>query len=147
MDVNNATLGIIKRNEGCELKTYKDSVGVLTIGYGHTGPDVKTEQIITQDRAEELLREDVERFKVGVELLVATTPTTNNQFGAMISLAYNVGLGAFKRSTVYHAHHTGNYAAAADAFLLWDRAGGRVLTGLVRRRHEERMLYLTPDEA
>lgn len=144
--VNQATIDLIKRNEGCVLRTYRDSVGVPTIGYGHTGPDVTLGLEISQERAEELLRQDLAHFEDGVDdILADNVDTSDNQFGAMVSLAYNVGLGNFRKSSVLRDHNAGNHAAAADAFLLWDKAGGEVLTGLVRRRHEERQLYLTPD--
>lgn len=144
--VNQATIDLIKRNEGCELRAYRDSVGVLTIGYGHTGPGVTDGLEITQERAEGLLRADLALFEKGVDDAIdENADTTDNQFGAMVSLAYNVGLGNFRKSTVIREHNAGNHAGAADAFLMWDKAGGQVLTGLVRRRHEERQLYLTPD--
>jgi len=143
--VNQATIDLIKRNEGCVLHAYQDSVGVWTIGYGHTGQDVTAGMTIAQDRAEELLRADLGKFEDGVDdALAESADTTDNQFGAMVSLAFNIGLGNFGTSSVLRHHNTGDAAAAADAFLLWNKAGGEVLAGLDRRRHEERTLYLTP---
>lgn len=143
--VNQATIDLIKRNEGCVLHAYRDSVGVLTIGYGHTG-DVYPGQVITQAQAEALLRQDLQTFENGVDDVLADIDTSDNQFGAMVSLAYNVGLGNFKHSTVLRLHNAGDYSGAADAFRMWNRAGGIVLQGLTRRREEERTLYLTPDQ-
>lgn len=144
--VNQATIDLIKRNEGCELTAYRDSVGVLTIGYGHTGDDVTEGLRITQQQAEALLRQDLEKFQDGVDDLV-TGDASDNQFGAMVSLAFNIGLGNFRTSSVLRNHNAGDHQATADAFLLWNKAGGHVLPGLDRRRHEERALYLTADLA
>ena|SRR6266851_5728607 len=140
---NEAALELIKRNEGCSLRAYFDPVGVLTIGYGHTGKYVTPGQVITQEEAEDLLRLDLRHFEYGVD--DALGDATDNQFGAMVSLAYNIGLGAFRRSTVLRDHNAGKFAEAAEAFLMWNKADGKVLPGLVRRRYEERALYLTPD--
>ena len=141
--INAEALRLIMRNEGCRLAPYHDSVGVLTIGYGHTGPDIAGP--ISQEEADRLLEQDLDRFEQGVDEAIGDAPTTDNQFGAMVSLAYNVGLGNFRASSVRRLHCAGDYAAAADAFLLWNKAGGEVLEGLDRRRHEERALYLKPD--
>ena len=142
--VNQVTIDLVKRNEGCKLAAYQDSVRVWTIGYGHTGDDVAEGLQITQDQAEQLLRRDLEKFQDGVDDAVSGD-TSDNQFGAMVSLAFNIGLGHFKASTVLREHNAGNHQTAADAFLLWNKAGGRVLPGLDRRRREERDLYLQPD--
>jgi lysozyme len=142
--VNRATVELIKRNEGCRLAAYQDSVGVWTIGYGHTGDDVTEGLQISQDQAEQLLRQDLEKFQDGVDDAIAGD-TSDNQFGAMVSLAFNIGLAHFKTSTVLREHNAGHYQTAADAFLLWNKAGGRVLPGLDRRRREERDQYLQPD--
>lgn len=142
--VNKATADLIKHNEGCRLEAYQDSVGVWTIGYGHTGPDVTEGLSVTQDEAEALLRQDLEKFQDGVDAAIGAD-TSDNQYGAMVSLAFNIGLGNFCGSSVLRTHNAGDHQAAADAFLMWNKAGGRVLPGLDRRRHEERALYLTPD--
>lgn len=139
--IHEAALEIIKRNEGCELEAYRDVVGVLTIGYGHTGPDVVAGKRITQEQADALLAYDIRTFEDGVR--AASAPCPENQIGAMVSLAYNIGLGAFRGSTVLRRHNSQDFRGAADAFLMWNKAGGRELTGLTRRRHEERALYLS----
>ena len=145
--VNAETTELIKRNEGCVLTAYQDSVGVWTIGYGHTGPDVRPGLKITQENAEQLLRKDLERFEDGVSSAIGKgVCSTANEYGAMVSLAFNIGLGNFRKSTVLREHNAQNKPAAADAFLMWNKAGGKVLAGLDRRRHEERSLYLTPEE-
>lgn len=147
--VNQATIDLIKRNEGCVLHAYPDPAtggDPWTIGYGHTGADVEPGVTITQEQAEALLRKDLGKFEDGVDdALAATAETSDNQFGAMVSLAYNVGLGNFNRSSVLRYHNASRYMDAADAFLAWNKAAGRVLSGLTRRRQEERRLYLTAD--
>ena len=97
-----------------------------------------------QDQAEALLRQDLDKFQDGVDTAIGGD-TSDNQFGAMVSLTFNIGLGHFQTSTVLREHNAGNYQAAADAFLMWNKAGGQVLAGLGRRRREERDLYLQPD--
>ena len=142
MNINAAGLEIIKRNEGCELTAYRDVVGVWTIGYGDTGPDVHRGLTITQEEAEQRLVDRLTReFEPGVLAAIGGAPTTDNQFSAMVSLAYNIGVGAFAGSTVARKHTEGDHQAAAEAFALWNKSGGRVLCGLVRRREEEADLY------
>lgn len=141
---NAAGLEIIKRNEGLRLDAYPDPAtggDPWTIGYGHTG-QVHEGMTISQAQADAYLAEDLDKFESGVNDLIEQA--TDNQFSAMVSLAYNVGLGNFEKSSVLKYHNAGDYAAAADAFLLWNKAAGRVFAGLDRRRHEERALYLTP---
>lgn len=145
--VNAAARALIERNEGCMLIAYRDIVGVMTIGYGHT-KGVYAGQKITQAEADALLESDLtDEFVPGVEAALAGHACTDNQFGALVSLAYNVGVGGESHSTVQRLHNAGDYHGAADAFLMWDKAGGRVVPALQRRRGEERTLYLTPDAA
>ncbi len=145
--VNQATIDLIKRNEGCVLDAYPDPAtggDPWTIGYGHTGPDVAEGLSITQERAEELLRQDLGRFQDGVDDLIAENATiSDSQYGAMVSLAFNIGLGNFRASSVLRDHNAGDNQAAADAFRMWNKAAGKVMNGLTRRREEERTLYLT----
>ena len=140
--INERGLNLIKSFEGLRLEAYRDAVGVLTIGWGSTGPHVKTGMVITEEEAEALLRKDLSRFEAGVEACIADAPTTSDQFAAMVSLSFNIGLGRFATSTVLKRHKLGNRIGAANAFLLWNRAGGQVLRGLTRRREAERRLYL-----
>jgi lysozyme len=144
MRTSSAGLALIKTFEGCRLLAYRDVVGVWTIGYGST-KDVHPAQRITQAQAEALLVDRLaEEFEPGVLAAVAHAPTTQPQFDAMVSLAYNIGVGAFGGSSVARLHRLGHHEQAADAFLLWNRAGGRVVTALTRRRAAERVLYLEP---
>lgn len=140
--INAAGVSLIKSFEGLRLEAYKCPANVWTIGYGSTGPHVRPGMVITEDRAEELLLEDLRRFEHGVEVMVANAPTNDNQFSALVSLGFNIGLGALATSTVMKRHKLGNKLGAANAILMWKRGGGRILPGLVRRREAERRLYL-----
>lgn len=139
-------IDMIAQFEGCRLEAYQDVVGVWTIGYGDTGPSVYRGVTITQEEADRRLQERVtNEFGAGVERAVGDAPMTDNQYGAMVSLAYNIGLGAFRRSSVLRFHRIGDYASAARSFGKWNMASGRVFAGLVRRRKAEAELYNTPD--
>ena len=144
--INKSGLALIKQSEGMRLEAYPDVHGIWTIGYGHTGC-VTPGMTITQDQADQLLQEDLDGAQNGVGIAVGQADTSDNQFAAMVSLCYNIGLGNFRSSTVLRQHLTGNTPAAADAFLLWNKAtiDGtlQVVAGLTRRRTAERALYLT----
>lgn len=131
---------VIKRFEGLKLEAYRCPAGVLTIGYGHTGADVKEGMRITEEQAEEFLRSDLRHIERRVQQLV-TAPLTQGQFDALVSFAYNVGLGALERSTLLKRLNAEDYRGAAAQFGLWTRAAGRDLPGLVRRRRAERELF------
>lgn len=146
MKINEAGLNLIKNFEGLSLTAYPDpgtKGEPYTIGYGHTG-GVKRGQRITREEADRLLREDVARFEAAVVRAIGDAPTTPNQFAAMVSFAFNVGPGNLRKSSVLRHHLARNYARAADSFRLWNKAAGRVMSGLTRRREAERKLYLTP---
>jgi lysozyme len=140
--INEAGLKLIKEFEGCKLKAYLCPAGVLTIGYGHTG-DVKEHHVITQHQADVILMDvDLPRFE---EFVAAWCPNiSDNQFAALVSFAFNLGLGALGRSSLLKHVQAGRYEKAADEFLKWKFAGGKVLPGLVRRREAERALFLRP---
>lgn len=138
----------LKKWEGCELEAYKDVVGVWTIGYGSTGSHVYPGKKITQAEANALLDKDLVRFEEAVNSLVKAV-LTQNQYDALVSLAYNIGVGGFSTSTVLRRINAGDFNGAADAFLMWNkgRQNGRlvVIKGLTNRRKSERELFLTPD--
>ena len=145
--INAAGLAIIRASEGLALRAYLCPAGILTIGYGHTGNDVMPGMVITAAEADAFLARDLEFFEERVDHALAAQArerTTGNQFSAMVSFAFNVGPAAFKDSTLLRKHNAGEYQAAADQFLRWNRARGRVLEGLTARRKAERSLYLTP---
>lgn len=148
MQINQATVDLVKRFEGLRLTAYRDSVGVWTIGYGTTaaaGVGIRPEagMRITEDEAETYLRRGLEKFAAQIEGGI-TAPVNENQFGAMLSLAYNIGPNAFLESTLLRKFNAGDVAGAAFEFARWNKAGGKVLEGLVRRRTAERALFLAP---
>lgn len=132
---------LIQKSEGLRLKAYQDSVGVWTIGYGHTGSDVTPALVITQSQADALLARDLERFETGVARLVKV-PLNQNQFDALVCFSYNLGLGSLQSSTLLRLLNAGDYAGAAGQFPRWDKAGGKVLPGLTRRRAAEQCLFM-----
>lgn len=145
--INDAGLALIKRFEGCQLTSYQDVAGIWTIGYGHI-KGVSQGQQITLDQADQFLREDLAEAENAVEAATVEVTTTDNQFGAMTALCFNIGTGNFRSSSVLREHRTGNYAAAASAFLMWDKAHVdgelREVAGLRDRRQAESELYLAP---
>lgn len=139
MSPSNDCLAIIREFEGLRLQSYKCPAGFWTIGYGSTGPDIGPGLTWTQAQAEQRLHDDVSRFAEGVSKLVGKA--TQGQFDALVSFAYNLGLGALRSSTLLKLHRAGDYAGAAEQFARWTKAAGRVLPGLVRRRVAEARLY------
>jgi lysozyme len=127
--------------EGCRLTAYYDAVGVLTIGYGHTGPDVYPGQIITQAQAETLLLSDVQTAVACVNGNVRVA-LTQNEFDSLVDFTFNEGVHSFESSTLLRDLNAGNYAAAASQFSAWVMAGGRRLEDLVRRRQAEANLFV-----
>lgn len=122
--------------EGCRLAAYQDQVGVWTIGYGHTS-DVDEGLTCTQEQAEQWLLEDVASAENDVNTHVAV-PLTQGEFDALVDFAFNLGNGALNKSTLLNYLNQGNYEAAADQFERWDKAGGKVVAGLLRRRLAEK---------
>jgi len=141
MTPSGACFYLIRSSEGCRLKAYKDSAGVLTIGCGHTGPDVTPGLTITMKRAEELLAGDVATAADVVNKYAL--PCTQGQFDALTDFVFNLGEGAFLRSTLLKKHQAGNYTGAAQEFQRWIYGGGRALPGLIKRRAAEAHLYLS----
>lgn len=141
MRVSEQGLAFIRKHEGLRLRAYRCPAGVWTIGYGTTR-GVREGQEITQAEAERLLAEDVEYFSHGVLAAITRRPS-QAQFDALVSFAYNIGVTGFRRSSVLRAHNAGDFAAAGRAFALWNKAGGRELPGLTRRRADEAALYLS----
>ncbi len=138
--ISQAGLDLLKEREGLRLTAYQCPAGVWTIGYGHTG-DVVPGATITEAEANILLRRDLMRAEACVD---RTCPeTTQPQFDAMVCLAFNIGTGAFAKSSVARLHNKGEYAQAGQAFAMWNKAAGKVVSGLVSRRAAETALYLT----
>lgn len=147
MKVNAAGLALIKAHEGLRLVAYKDAVGVWTIGYGHTSmagaPAVSRGMVIDSAQAEDILSHDLIKYENAVIRALAGRSVTDNEFAAMVSLCYNIGPGNFNKSSVLRYVLAGNKQAAANAFRAWNKAGGKVLRGLVARREQERTLFLS----
>lgn len=143
MQTNN--IDSIKEHEGLRLKAYLDSVGVWTIGYGDTGPDVVKDLVITKEEAEERLRKRLVEFEGYVSKYVKVT-LTQNQFDALVSLVYNIGPANFASSTLLKKLNDGDYQGAADQFLVWNkgRVDGKLvrIEGLANRRAKERKQFL-----
>jgi len=138
----------IKRWEGCRLTAYPDpgSGGVpWTIGYGSTrdeqGRAIVPGATWTQERAEARLATEVAEFAKGVDKLIGAAPTTPGQRAALVSIAYNIGLGALKESTLLRLHKEGDYAGAEGQFGRWNKAAGKVMQGLTNRRAAESAIY------
>lgn len=137
-------IALVKEFEGCKLAAYPDPAtggDPWTIGWGATGDGIKRGVTWTQKQADDRLEQDFGRFVKGVVDRIGGASTTSNQLGAMASLAYNVGLGNFEKSTLLKKHKAGDFAGAAAEFAKWNRANGSVMAGLTRRRAAEAALY------
>lgn len=148
MKITPEGIALIKQFESLSLTSYLCPAGVWTIGYGHTGPAVAKGQTITATDAEAMLADDIARFDTFVKLKCPTA--TPAQHSAMVCLAFNIGVGGFRTSSVLRLHNAGDVAGAARAFALWNKAtnaGGKKveLRGLTRRRAAEAALYLSDD--
>lgn len=148
MKVNQATVDLVKEFEGFRANAYRCPAGVWTIGYGTTaaagvGIEPRLGMTISKSDAEAYLEATLDKFADKIAPLI-TAPINENEFGAFVSLAYNIGPGAFKKSSALRLFNAGDKADAAKAILLWNKAGGKVLKGLTRRREAERKLFLTP---
>ncbi|KAF0813583.1 Lysozyme RrrD [Andreprevotia sp. IGB-42] len=135
---------LIALSEGCKLRAYLCPAGVWTIGWGQTD-HVKRGMVWTQAQADDDLCAELAALAREVRN-ACHVDTGANELGALCSLAYNIGVGAFRKSTVLRQHNAGNPQAAARAFALWNKAAGKVLPGLASRRAREAALYLTPDD-
>lgn len=139
MKVSDKGLALIKEFEGCKLTAYQDSVGVWTVGYGHT-KTARRGMVITQAQADELLAKDVAEHATGVYKALQVK-LERHQFDAVVSLAFNVGVNAVRNSTLLKMINRGDAKLAAAQFDRWNKAGGKVLAGLTRRRAAERKMY------
>lgn len=137
--INKAGFDLIREFEGLKLKAYLCPAGVPTIGYGSTGPDIRLGMTWTVEQADERLASDLRKFEQDVARLC---PVTNdNQFSALVAFAYNCGTGNLQSSTLRKMHNLNDYEGAAEQFARWNKGGGKVLPGLVRRRAAEAALY------
>lgn len=132
---------LTKKFEGCKLKAYQCSAGVWTIGYGHTR-GVTEGMVITQAQANACLVADMKQCEKVVDSAVRV-PLNQNQYDALCDFVFNLGAGSLNKSTLLKCLNAGQYAKAAQEFLKWDYAGGKVLAGLTKRRKAEKELFET----
>jgi lysozyme len=132
-------LHLTEQFEGCKLDAYQDSVGVATIGYGHTR-NVTMGMTCTQEQAEQWLQEDIQSAADAANRLV-TVELTQQEFDALVDFTFNLGAGNLQRSTLLRLLNSGDYTGAAAEFQKWDKAGGQVLAGLLRRRQAEADMF------
>jgi lysozyme len=125
--------------EGCRLDAYLDSVGVPTIGYGHTH-GVTLGMTCTQDQAEQWLQQDIQVAAEAVNRMVTVT-LTQQEFDALVDFTFNLGTGSLQKSTLLRLLNAGDYKGAATEFDKWDKAGGKVMAGLLRRRQSEEQMF------
>jgi len=139
MKISQEGLSLIKRFEGCRLESYKCSANVLTIGYGHTS-GVKETDTITQDGADKLLQEDVEQFEKYVDDNV-TVELGQSQFDSLVAWTFNLGVGNLRESTMLKKLNNEDYKSVPSEMKRWNKAGGKTLDGLIRRREAESLLF------
>jgi lysozyme len=139
-DYSSTGLALTRSFEGLRLEAYRDCAGVWTIGYGHTGPEVRAGQRITEAQAEALLRADLATALRCVRGALKV-PISNDQFDALVDFCFNAGRGNFLSSTLLRDLNRGDFASAAAQFGLWVHAGAQVAPGLVRRRAAEAALF------
>ncbi|MDB5979788.1 MAG: putative lysozyme [Pseudomonas sp.] len=165
-DINDATLDLVKSSEGipdgdpatATIDPYLDPVGIWTIGWGHAiswqgtwlkGPENQAQAQalypggITLAQAQDLLKSDLLNAGRDVSLMVMV-PLTDNQFGALVSFAFNLGINNLRTSTLLLKLNQSDYAGASNEFGRWVKAGGQIMPGLVKRRAAEQALFLTP---
>ena len=139
MNIGTKGLDLIRFFEGLELNAYQCAAGVWTIGYGHT-KDVQQGMTISEARANEMLAEELNEYESYINGLV-TVELNQDQFDAMVSWVYNLGVGNLKASTLLKVLNAGDYAGVPAQIMRWNKAGGKVLEGLTRRRQAEADLF------
>ncbi len=142
MKTSKRGVSLIKKFEGFYPNAYRDPVGIWTIGYGFI-EGVQEGDTISRAQAEARLKRELKKYEVGV-LAACKVPPNQHEFDALVSFAFNVGVAGMGKSSVVKAHNRGDKLAAARAFSLWNKAGGKVWAGLTRRRAAEAALYLEP---
>jgi lysozyme len=149
MQVNAAGMALIESFEGCRTEAYQDCSGIWTIGYGHTSsagpPAVEPGTTVSKPEALAILQTDVGNFSKGVEACLRV-PLNDEQFSALVSFAYNIGLTAFGKSSVLRAVNAGQFKAVPGLMAMWIKAGGRIVPGLVARRAAEAALFSRSDD-
>lgn len=144
MSHSHNAVSLIKTSEGKRNTAYPDprtGGEPWTIGYGHTGPEVHKGLVWTDEQVDAALQSDLQRFDKEVSALVGNRPTTQNQFDALVDFAFNLGTTALSKSTLLKLHNLGDFEGAAKEFARWNKAKGKVMTGLTARRSAEAALY------
>jgi lysozyme len=142
MKLNQAGIDLVKKFEGCKLEVYKDLRGFATVGYGHrTFLDMR--HCISQDEADQLLASDLQKTADALSEMI-TLDLNDNQFSACVCLAFNIGVNAFKDSTLLKLLNGGGVSPASEQFERWAHAGDIIIQGLLRRRLAEKALFLQP---
>jgi lysozyme len=158
MKVSPELIKLVKHHEGVRTKPYRCPALLWTVGCGHvidpTHAAVKYEErkslpipagwdrSLTMDEVDAILAQDLARFERGVARLCPASINNQGQFDALVSLSFNIGLGNVQRSSIRMRYNRGDIEGAADAFLMWTKAAGKVLPGLVKRRNDERAMFL-----
>lgn len=140
MPISNNGIALVQQSESCSLVAYKDPIGIWTIGFGHI-KDVKQGDTCTYSQAIEWLKQDTEEAESYVNDLVKVS-LNQNELDALIDFVFNLGPTNFKNSTLLRLINEGNKLAAAQQFERWNKAGGKVLSGLTKRRLAEKALFL-----
>ena len=133
-------LALIKKFEGCRLESYRCSANVLTIGYGHTG-GVQENDVISQPEADKLLEEDIAKFEDYVSDNVIVE-LNQGQFDALVAWTFNLGVGNLRQSTMLKKLNESDFASVPFEMRRWNKAGGKTLDGLIRRREAESLLFM-----
>jgi len=139
MNISEEGLSLIKKFEGCELKAYRCAANVLTIGYGST-KGVTEDMEITKEEAESLLKEEMHEYEGYINDMVKV-PLEQHQFDAMVSWVFNLGSGNLSSSTLLKKLNNSEYDEVPAQIKRWNKAGGKVLDGLIRRREAESLLF------
>ena len=143
MKTSSTGRAFIRETEGEKLTAYRCSAGVPTIGVGHTGPDVRLGMTITKAQSEALLVADLARFEKAVSAAIKV-PLTQNQFDALVSLAFNIGADAFSKSTLVRVLNGGHCDQVSAQLARWNKVGGKPNKGLTARRAREAALFVKP---
>jgi len=139
MKISQEGLSLIKKFEGCELEAYKCAAGVWTIGYGST-KGVKEGDTLTEEETDNLLLHEMDEYE-GYVLEAVEMPLSQHQFDAIVSWTFNLGPSNLKASTMLKVLNKGNYEDVPAQIKRWNKAGGKVLEGLIRRREAEALLF------
>ncbi len=136
LQLSNEGVRLLHNREGFRAKAYQDVAGIWTIGYGHTGADVYPGKTITKEEGDRLFRNDLRRFEGAIKNLVKV-PLKQHHYDTLVSFAYNVGTGAFSKSTLLRKLNAGDFGAVPAELMKWVYAGRRKHQGLINRRRAE----------